>query len=352
MNARRAALVAVAGAAVVAVAAPAWAYFTITAGPANGTATAAVLAPPATVAGAALNSSSARVSWTAPATSPAPTSYVVRRTSPSASVVCTVAAPATSCDDVNLASSTAYAYTVEGVLGGSTWVSTTEPAAALTPAGNFLVTPSTTTPAAGQVFQVTLTARTTSTGLADASYDGVHPIAWSGPGNAPNGTAPTLPASATFTDGVSAPINVTLVSAQAVTLVATEGARSGSASLTVSSGTAGSFVFTSATVNTVAASCNGGTVNVGNNNKTFAAKVSARDTYGNPATVTTSLTVTLALGSTDDYSLSPASLTIPAGASETSAAFTVTHTNSATNSTTVSTTNAGFSPQATCTVAK
>ena len=104
---------------------------------------------------------------------------------------------------------------------------------------------------AGTAFNVTLT------GL-DQWSNGISVTlspTFSGPSNSPNGTAPTYPASVTFTNG-SATASVTLYDAQSTTLKVTSGAISGtSTSFTIAAGGATSLTSTSgggqsATVNT------------------------------------------------------------------------------------------------------
>ncbi len=90
---------------------------------------------------------------------------------------------------------------------------------------------------------VTLTAEDTD-GNTATSYAGSKTIVWSGPANSPNGTAPTLPSgSVSFTSGVSTTtgLSVTFTDAGSQTLTATQSAVTGSATTTVSPGTASKF---------------------------------------------------------------------------------------------------------------
>ena len=93
-------------------------------------------------------------------------------------------------------------------------------------------------------------------------------MTFSGPSNSPNGTAPTYPASVTFTNGVGT-ASITLFDAQNTTLTATQGA---------ARGTSGSFTVNgTGTVSTfnVAAP---GTATVGT---AFNVTITAADPYGN-----------------------------------------------------------------------
>jgi hypothetical protein len=112
-------------------------------------------------------------------------------------------------------------------------------------ASNFLLT-APTSATAGTSFTVTsLTARDAWNNTA-TGYTGSHTIAWSGPSNAPSGTAPTFPATAvSFTAGVSTTsLSATLVKAESTSLTAaaTTPTLSGSASITVNPGTATNFL--------------------------------------------------------------------------------------------------------------
>lgn len=139
-------------------------------------------------------------------------------------------------------------------------------------ATSFLVTaPSNAT--AGTPFTVTsLTARDAYNNVATA-YAGAHTIAWTGAGNAPNGTAPTYPTtSVAFTAGVSTTtLNATFVKAESVTLTASETAGpSGSAPITVAAGSAANLLV-SAPANATAGT-------------SFTVTLTARDTFNNTAT--------------------------------------------------------------------
>jgi hypothetical protein len=97
---------------------------------------------------------------------------------------------------------------------------------------------------AGAAFNVTLTAIDEYSNTA-TSYAGSKTLAWSTPANAPNGTAPEYPASATavtFTAGVGTASALKLYDAQSTTLKAKEGTIEGvTASFTVKAAAATSF---------------------------------------------------------------------------------------------------------------
>lgn len=152
----------------------------------------------------------------------------------------------------------------------------------------FLVTsPSSAT--AGTQFTVTsLTARDAYNNVA-TGYAGTKTIVWSGPSNAPNGTAPTFPAtSVAFTAGVSTTtLNATLVKAESATLTASQTAGpSGSASITVNPGSASKLAFTTQPVGNVAEATSFGT----------SPAVSVMDSFNNVVTSDVG-TVTLAKSS-------------------------------------------------------
>jgi trimeric autotransporter adhesin len=100
---------------------------------------------------------------------------------------------------------------------------------------------------AGTAFNVTLTA-TDEYGNTAKSYAGAKTLAWSGPANAPNSTAPEYPTTAstvTFTEGVGTASLLKLYDAQSTTLKAKEGSIEGtSGSFTVKAGTATQLAFT------------------------------------------------------------------------------------------------------------
>ena len=287
-------------------------------GAGSAAARATVLGAPTSPSAAATGSTSTRIQWSPPAAPrPAPDTYVVTRTSPAAAqaVACTV--PASSpliCDDGGLAPATTYGYRVEARLGAG-WRSpltaqatvTTDPAAPITP--SFRVEPVLPgAKAAGTAFGVRLTALAGA--ATDTAYTGSHVVAFSGPGLSPSGTAPTYPASVSFTGGTGT-ANVTLTKAEAATLAATEGARTGSTPVAVDAGAATALRYTGSSP-----SCATGSVAVGNGG-TFTSKVSRFDALGNPANgaTTTAVNVTRS-GSSGGTGPTPSLLSIGPEASE------------------------------------
>lgn len=282
---------------------------------ASGTSTARNIGVPTSVIATALTFSSVQVSWSAPA-GVAPAGYTVRRTAPSSTIVCTVPAATTTCTDTGLTASTTYTYTVESTIGTNWDSGPSAPASATTPAApTFKVTVPSGTRTAGTAFTATLTA-TTNGVTTDTSYSGVKTITFSGPANAPSGTAPSYPATVTFAAGVGS-ASITLYAAESTTLAATDGTRSGSAAVTVRAASASQLRYTSSS-----ADCSGGYVVVGNGGS-WTSKVTTYDPYLNPATRTTNRTVNLSR-SPAQGTLSPTSLTILANTSETSGSATYT----------------------------
>jgi hypothetical protein len=130
-----------------------------------------------------------------------------------------------------------------------------------------LATPVTQT--AGTAFTEQITA-IDQYGNTATGYSGAKAVTYSGPGNAPNGTAPTYPSTTTFTNGVANP-SITLFDVQTTTLTATQGAATGtSASFSVVAGGAKTFSV-----------ANPGTQTVG---VAFGVTMTAVDQWGNTAT--------------------------------------------------------------------
>jgi hypothetical protein len=186
----------------------------------------------------------------------------------------------------------------------------------LGPVAKFAVSAPASATAGSAATGITLTAQDAG-GNTVPTYAGSHAIAWSGAGSAPNGTAPTYPAtSVSFASGVSTTsLNATFFKAETVTLVAKEGASpSGSAVITVNAGARSRLTFTSSSLD-----CSGGTVAVGNGG-TWTSKVSTADTWGNVAVAGSLTSVTLS-NNQGNALLSPTSLSVGAAASESSASF-------------------------------
>jgi hypothetical protein len=310
-------------------------------GSGSGTSAGQTLGVPTSVAASAINSTTIQVTWAAPAGGPAPSGYIVTRTAPTTATVCTTNGATVTCPDTGLTASTTYSYTVQSQLG-TNWISATGAASATTPSSPTLnvalaVAGSKT---AGTAFNVTLTATTDGT-TTDTAYTGSKTITFSGPSNSPSGSAPVYPASVTFASGVGT-ASATLKAAETVTLGATDGTISGSASVAVGAGTATQLGYTSSNF-----SCASGTANVGNGG-TFTSKVTAYDAYMNPKTG--ALTISMSRAPTSGTTLSTASLSIAAGNSETTGSVSLTIPNG--NPSIVLTAASSGLTSATCTVKK
>jgi hypothetical protein len=223
----------------------AYGFWTVSSTGVNGAAKANALGAP--TVSSSTSAGSVVVSVTAaPTTGPAPTSYIVNRTSPTAAGgVCTITPAANgtgNCTDPNPVIGQTNSYQVVGKLQnwvalGSSVVSTSVSVALLTTN----VTAAATSPqTAGSSFNLTVTARTAG-GVADTTFTGTKTITVTGAPNSPNGTAPTVPVSATFVAGV-ATVPVTLVSAGSTTLsVSTAGFSGSTGPLTVQAASAASY---------------------------------------------------------------------------------------------------------------
>jgi hypothetical protein len=179
---------------------------------------------------------------------------------------------------------------------------------------------------AGTQFAVTIRAQ--NNGVTVTSYTGTHAVVLtSNSGSSPNGTAPTLPASAAFTNGV-ATVNVTLTRADTGrTITATEGNVTGtSGQITVSAGAASRLAWSgvSPAQGTVGSPClfTCTVTNVGRNN-TVSVQVGVTDIYGNVVSDLGS-GHSVALTSDGNSTVTPATgAAVPATGPATTAAFTV-----------------------------
>jgi hypothetical protein len=197
-----------------------------------------------------------------------------------------------------------------------------------------------------------VTVRTVDTyGNASTYTAGPHTIVWTGPANAPNGTAPVYPGTATSLtfnnvggQGMAIATGIKLYKAASTTLTATEGAKTGtSASFTVNAGSPSSMAFINCTLPSAAnTTCAGSPLGTGNNG-TLQANVALKDTYGNIAYATSALTINLTSSSTTNYTVAPSSVTISVGGSQ-SNQLTVTpaKNNPATTTITAHATSGGF----------
>ena len=309
----------------------------------SGSATARSIGLPTSPLATALGASSIRVTWSGPTGgSVTPDQYVVRRTAPTTATICTVSGATFACDDTGLSGGTTYTYTVEARIGTNWTSGQTGGTSTTTPsAGTFLVSaPGTKT--AGTAFSASLTA-TTNGVTTDTSYAGVKTITFSGPGASPSGTSPSYPATVTFVAGVGTP-SITLYNAATATLSATDGTINGSTSVTVVAGAASQLRYTTSTP-----SCSGGSVIVGNGGS-FTSRVTVYDAFLNPVSQASNRTVTLTRSSVTG-TLSPTSLTISTGASETSASFTFSLPNGSPPDTTITAASTGVTSVA-CIVKK
>ena len=248
----------------------AWAFFAAS-GSGSGNAATGTLGGPSAVTASASGSTVA-LSWTAPP-GLSPTGYYVQRSAGTAAGTCAssagspLAGTSTSCSDTGVATGS-YTYTVVAVLGG--WTSSaTSNSATVAPSvlDHFQVT-APASAVAGSPINATVTAKDASDATL-TSYSGSHTLAWSGPGPAPSGAAPTYPTSVTFSGGVGTAV-VTLVQSETTTLTSSEGAISGtSASIAVSGAAASQFVVAAPTPQTA------GTA--------FNVTVTAQDTFKNAA---------------------------------------------------------------------
>lgn len=340
----RTAVVVTAVVAVVALATSAWAFYAFTTTTANRAITARSLVAPtgptATVAG----STTVNLAWTA-ASNVTGAQYAVTNTVDN-HVACTVTATATGCSDTAALPGVANTYSIRTTLTGSTWVSSAVAATSAATPDLLAITDTALaaigTQTAGVSFAVKVTAKKwNGTALAtDTAYTGNNKaVTWSGLTNSPNASTPTYPnSSVSFTSGVSTTnLNVIAVNAASQTLSIAEGPRTGSATFTVNPGGTLSFTSTSA-------SCpNGGSTPNGTTSWTAKVSRGAQDAFGNTVSTTPSVAVTI---TSNKGSLTPSSLTIASGASESSGSFTLTP---GTGTTAVTASATGFT-DATCSV--
>ena len=218
---RRAPAVVAATVALAAVAAPAWAYFTVRSAPATASVAAAQLGTPAVSLSGTPTATSVTLSVAAPSSGLAPAGYRVDRTAPTAATgVCSLAAPGP-CTDAAPASGQTNTYAVYALRAGwASYVPATIDVAVPAETRSYALMPSTTTPVAGTAFTVTVTARNGA--ATDTTYFGTKTVTWSG-GATIGSFAPVFPATVTFANGVGQ-ASVTLYKAAAQTLVATDAA--------------------------------------------------------------------------------------------------------------------------------
>jgi hypothetical protein len=154
------------------------------------------------------------------------------------------------------------------------------------------------TQAAGVAFTVTVTALDAYGN--NASYTGGN-LTFSGPGTAPDGSAPSYPANpVAFGDG-TATVSMTLVRAESVTLAVSSGTVTGQTSgkVTVTPGGARNLAWTSAAVSsgaTLGSACLFTCTATGMNGKTFSASVSVTDAHGNIVSGIGAQSITVSVG--------------------------------------------------------
>jgi hypothetical protein len=144
---------------------------------------------------------------------------------------------------------------------------------------------------AGSQFSVTITKKTA--GVTDTSYTGSHTIVFSGPASAPNGQAPTYPASVTFSNGIGT-ASVTLFKAETTAITATESNTSGTSSnIVVNAAAASAFKLVNCAIGGSSTPC--GSSFAQGNGSTLTFNVAVTDAWGNtpaPVTVTVGLALT------------------------------------------------------------
>jgi hypothetical protein len=158
------------------------------------------------------------------------------------------------------------------------------------------------------VTNLTLTA-TDADGNTVPSYTGSQTITWSGPMKSPNQTAPTLPTgTVSFTSGVSTTsLSVTFTDAASQTLTATQGSITGSATITVSGAAPASLVLATCSVSSgiTPAGCASSYTGFGfGSGGTVTAYVQALDQYGNAATISGTISLSVSSNNSGKYSIS------------------------------------------------
>ena len=165
---------------------------------------------------------------------------------------------------------------------------------------------------AGTAAAVTLTAQDAN-GNTVTSYNPSQKqaITWSGPTNSPNTTTPTLPAGkVSFQNGLSTTsLTVTLTEAGKQTLTATDGASdTGSATVTVAGAAPTQLALANCVAGGSPANCTAATFHL--NGGTMTANVQALDQYGNAATITSAITMSVTSATPKQFSGAPPVLTI------------------------------------------
>ena len=173
----------------------------------------------------------------------------------------------------------------DGTINNGSGLSVTVAPAAI--ASIAVSTPATQT--AGTAFNLAITAKDTY----GNGVSGSQALTFSGPANAPDGTAPTYPSSASFANG-SGSASITLTDAQSTTITVKQGAIGGtSGSFTVKAATAAELAFVNCSLPAGNTACTGQPITMGNNaDMTF--NIQTKDSLGNPSSPTSSLSITFA----------------------------------------------------------
>jgi hypothetical protein len=187
-------------------------------------------------------------------------------------------------------------------------------------------------------------------------------VAWSGASASPNGNAAFYPSTATSLtfnnvsgQGLAVATGIKLYKAASNTaLTVTQGALTGtSANFTVNAATASVMAFINCTQPTSAnTTCTGSPLSTGNNG-TLQANVALKDAYGIVSVAASAVSISLTSSSTTNYTVSPATVSIGSGGSQ-SNQLTVTpaKNNPATTTITAHVTSGGSWPDATIQVTK
>ena len=137
-------------------------------------------------------------------------------------------------------------------------------------------------------------------------------ITWSGPASSPNGTAPTLPSeTVSFSAGVSTTaLSVTFTDSGSQTLTATDtSSLAGSAATTVGGAAPATLKLANCVLAGTTHSCTAASFDLSNGS--LVADVQALDQYGNAATITSTITMSVTSGNTSEFQVtSGATLTI------------------------------------------
>ncbi len=165
----------------------------------------------------------------------------------------------------------------QAAISGSSGSFTVSPASA-----HHFAVPTPATPKAGTAFNEKLAAQDQWNNTA-TSYVGSQSVTFTGPDNAPDGTAPIYPATVTFAAGAGT-ASITLYNAQTTTLTATQATITGTSNnFTVNAAAASRLAWTSSSVSggSLQANCLFTCSWSGANNKTFTFRVSVTDSRGN-----------------------------------------------------------------------